>query len=358
MKSILRTILSLSIVCILFFASCRKEEMELVEPPEDETLVINSPIVNLIKLTVSNDGSVDNIIDQANCFDIEFPVTVLANGTEVLVVSEEDFISVEDIFDEFDDDEDSLEILFPITITFGDYSQTVVADYPELYSFSGTCNGENIMDDDIECLDFQYPITASIFNSNNEKIDTETLNDDKSLYLFVEGIDQYDIVTMDFPIAVLLPNEASLNIDNLNELRSIIEANINACDEDDDNNYDDDDCNSCTTNQLTTFLTSCPDWTVDQLERDNSPNTEAYYDGYVFNFFTDGTVVSQFSVWEYSGTWTASGTANNITVIINIPSLPECNNNWILHEIEENPDGTKVSFRLGDEELRYVNDCM
>ncbi len=342
---------------LLAFTSCRKEETQLIEPPEEETLVINSPIVNLIKQAVSNDGSVDNIIDNANCFRVKLPVTVSANNIEIEVNTELDYERIEDVFDELDDDEDVIEIFFPVTIILEDYSLVSINDSAELSSFSSNCNGENIEDDDIECVDFQYPITASIFNSNNEMIDTATFNNDENFYVFIEEIEQYDIVTIDFPIGVSLSDGTIMTVENLNELETVIETYRDTCDEDDDNNYNDDDCNECTTTQLTSYLTGCQDWIVDRLRRDDSSNTENYYDDYVFNFYTDGTVISTFSIWTYEGTWTASGSANNIIVVIDIPTLPDCNNEWTLHEIEENPNETKVDFRLGEDQIRYVNDC-
>ncbi len=345
------------LVFLFAFNSCRKEEVQLIQPPEDETLVSNSLIVDLIKRTVSNDGSIDNIIDNANCFRVQLPVTVAANDIEITVNSEADYAEIEDVFDEFDDDNDTLEIFFPITIILEDYSLVTIDNYNELSNYSNTCNGENRADDDIECVDFQYPIKASIFNVNNEMLETIILNNDEMLYKFIDGINQFDLVTMDFPIAILLPDGSSRNVENLNELENVIETNRDNCDEDDDNNYNDDDCNECTISQLTNYLTGCSDWAVDQLERDNSSNTEDYYAGYVFNFYPDGTLVSQYFARIYPGTWTATGSANNITVVIDIPSLPDCNNNWILHEIEQNPGETKVDLRLGEEQIRYVNDC-
>lgn len=349
------TLLTLSFS--VFLSSCRKEETQLIEPPEGETLVINSPIVNLIKQTISNDGSVDNIIDNANCFKVKLPAIVFANTIEIEVNSEMDYETIEDVFDELDDDEDLIEIQFPITIIFEDYSQVSINNYAELSSFSTNCNGENRADDDIECVDFQYPVSTAIFNSNNEMIDTATFNNDEDFYHFIDEIEQYDIITIDFPITVSLADGTITNVENLNELQTVINTYRDTCDEDDDYNFDDDDCNECTTNQLMTYLTSCQNWIVDRLRRDDSSNTEEYYDDYVFNFYADGTVISTFSVWTYEGTWTASGTANNIMVIIDIPTLPDCNNEWILHEIEENPGETKIDFRLGEDQIRYVNDC-
>jgi hypothetical protein len=346
-----------SISLLLMFSSCRKEETQLIEPPKDETLVLNSPIVNLIKQAISNDGSVDNIIDNANCFKVKLPVTVSANNITIEVNTEMDYETIEDVFDDIDDDDDVIEIVFPITIILEDYSLVSINNYAELSNFSSNCNGENIADDDIECVDFQYPISASIFNSANEMIDTATFNKDEDFYGFIDEIDQYDIVTLDFPIVAKFSDGTTTNVQNLNELEAIMQTYQNSCDEDDDNNYDDDDCNECTTNQLMTYLTSCENWIVDRLRRDDSGNQEDYYDDYVFNFYSDGTVISTFSAWTYEGTWTATGSANNITVVIDIPTLPDCNNEWTLHEIEENPGETKIDFRLGEDQIRYVNDC-
>lgn len=352
-------ILFFLVVSSCIFTSCRKEETILVQPPEDETLAANSNISELIKKMVSNDGSIDNIIDNANCFNVQLPVSVLANTTSITVNSEEDYTAVEDVFDTLDDDDDTLEIIFPITIILEDYSQETIANYTELATYASNCTGENIEDDDIECVYFQYPISLSIFNSNNEIIEVVTVNNDKSFYEFLSEIAQYDIVSGNFPIIVkLASNGNSIEVQNFNQLQAILETNTFNCDEDDDYNYDDDDCNECTISQLEAYLTSCQDWEVDQLIRDNSTNTEEYYNGYVFNFYPDGSLISTYLSFSFSGTWTASGSGNNITVNIDIPTLPECNNPWILHEIEENPDGTKVDFRLGDEQIRYVNECI
>ena len=64
-------------------SSCRKEERELIQTPEDEILEANTNIASLIRRTASNDGSLDNIVDKANCFDIAFPYTVNVNGVDI-----------------------------------------------------------------------------------------------------------------------------------------------------------------------------------------------------------------------------------------------------------------------------------
>lgn len=355
MKNQIKNLAFLILVTLISF-SCRTEEVESINAPEEEVLQANSQVATLMQRTATNDGSSDNIIDGANCFNVQFPVTVIVNGEEIIVNSEDDLDTIEDIFDEFEDDDDTLVINFPITIILADFTEVIINGYSELEDFADDCNGENEFDDDIECIDFQYPITANVFNSNNELIETITITNDNQLYDFIDDIDENDIITINFPITVILFDGTAQTINNLSELQIVIQNAENDCDEDDDNDYNDDDCNNCTTTDLTDILTGCSDWTIDKLER-NDNNLEDNYVGYTFNFASDGTLMVDTGSSMYPGTWSANGTGNNITVVIDIPALPDCNANWILHEIDQDPGETDVDLRLGDDRLRYESDC-
>ncbi len=252
-------------VLMLFFlvaTSCRKEESVLIEGPQNETLKANSAVANLLRRTSMKDGSDDNIVDNANCFSLDFPFTVFVNGMEITVTSEEDLDTVEDIFDEFDDDDDTLEIDFPVTIVLSDFSEQEINSIDEFENFVDDCEGENEYDDDIECLDLEYPITASVFNSNNELIDTITFTSDEELYNFLDDLEDSDIVNIDFPITVILADGTEVSIPNLDALEEIIDDVKDDCDEDDDYDYNDDDCDNCTTEGFSDFLTGCDGWYV------------------------------------------------------------------------------------------------
>ena len=353
MRPILRNLALLVLISAVVF-SCRTEDMEIIEPPTEDVLGVNSTVTNLLKRTVTNDGSYDNIIDGASCFDIKLPVTVIANGIEVVIETEDDLEIIEDIFDEFSDDTDTLEIIFPITIILDDYTEVVINSQAELNAAAAQCPDDS--DDDIECIDIQYPITALIYNENNELIDTVVINSDEELFDFLDDLDEGVIVTFDFPITVILWDGTTVEINNFVELQSVIESAIDQCDEDDDNDPNDDDCNDCTTQQLTDVLTSCSDWMVDKLER-NDNDLEDEYVGYFFNFDANGTLTVESGSDNFAGTWEATGEGNNITVAINIPNLPDFNDAWNLHEIEQQQGEAKVDLRLGDDRLRFESDC-
>ena len=340
----------------LIFTACRDEEMEFVQTPADEALAANSNVATLIQRTASNDGSVDNIVDSANCFTLEFPFTVIVNGLEITVNTEEDLDTVEDIIDEFEDDDDTIVIEYPIVIILADFTEITVNSQDELEDLAEDCNAENEYDDDIECLDFEYPITISIFNSNEELIDTITITSDQELYEFVDDLDEDDIVVIDFPITVIFFDGTTQTINNLSELEAVIEEAEDDCDEDDDYDYDDDDCDDCTTDQLSTVLTGCSDWFVDDFEV-NDTDLEDNYVGYTFNFTSDGSIEVDTGTEVLSGTWSASGSGNDIEVVIDIPDLPDFNTTWLLHEIEQYMGETTVELRIGDDELEFESDC-
>lgn len=340
----------------LTMTSCRTEDDLSIDPPTESTLQANSVLASQIQQVTMNDGSIDNIVYNANCFTIQLPISVTINGVELTITNIDDYDDLEDILDEFDDDDDTIDIEFPITIIFADYTETQVNSLDQLEGYAGDCNDENEFDDDIECLDFVYPISASVFNTNNEIIETLTFTNDYDLYEFIDDIDEDDLIGFEFPISIVIADGTEIIINNFNELDDAIDEFDDDCDEDDDFDYGDDDCNNCTPSQLQSVLTACSDWHIDELER-NDNDLENNYNGYLFNFFADETVTVAWSGNSASGTWVINGTGNDITVTFDIPGFDDINTTWHLDEIDNDNDDVEIDFAIGDDdELEFQND--
>jgi hypothetical protein len=337
---------------ILLLGSCRTEETI-----SEGGFTQDAKLANLIERTSLNDGSTDNIIDKSNCFTVQLPVTVIVNGLEIIADSKEDFDTIEAIFDELDDDDDKLQIEFPITIVLSDFTEIRINNQNEFDDFSDDCNGENEPDDDIECIDFKYPIQVSVFNTISEQRTSVTINSDKEMHDFIHDLDDNDVADIQFPLTLILFDASEVTVTSLDALEDFIDDAEDDCDEDDDFDFDDDDCQNCTEEQVLDILTACTDWSVDKLEL-NDNDLEDNYIGYTFNFSTDGTVTVQNSTETFSGTWSASGSGQSITVIIDISSLPDFNASWNLHEIEQSGTESKVDLRLpNDDRLRFESTC-
>ena len=156
---------------------------------------------------------------------------------------------------------------------------------------------------------------------------------------------------------MILSDNSQVIINNFDELEDVIENAIDSCDEDDDYDFSDDDCLDCNISEIEDLLINCSDWNVNRLKR-NAMDYDDAYEGYDFNFFSDGTMSVFWNTTTVFGTWVASGSGNNLEIIIDVPELPLCNNNWILQEIKNCSNDTEINLIVGnDDRLQYENGC-
>ena len=93
------------------------------------------------------------------------------------VFSEDDLDTIEDILDFYDNDEDTVLIQFPITISFPDYTTISVNDFDTLEDLVDECI-EDGFDEDIECIDIMYPIQFSQYNTVLQQASVIDINND------------------------------------------------------------------------------------------------------------------------------------------------------------------------------------
>lgn len=319
------------LVTSLSFNSCQDEFEEINTGDEPQAIMANSSTAILVKKTATRDGSFDNIVDGASCIDIKFPYMVEVNGLELTINSREDLHLIEEIFDEIDDDEDFLEILFPITITSGDFTEITINGIGDLRELAAECK-EGGEDDDIECIDFVYPMTLFTFDINLEQTGSVVVESDKDLRIFFGGLDDNDLVSFNFPITLELYDGTKVEANSNEELARLIENAKDACDEDDDDDYNDDDFDEV---DFEAYLVDCP-WYVLGVLNGDVDETMLYVD-YLFNFMEDGKVVlkNRLTLDEAIGTWSSSIGDNGATVTLNIESMTDFNLEWNIYKTAE-----------------------
>jgi len=318
------------LVAAITFSSCQKEKYD-VQPQEDqETLVASSATASLLERTVSNDGSWDNIVDGSSCFDIRFPYTVDVNGVEINIDSHDDLEVIEGIFDAIDGDEDLLDIIFPITITLGDYTEVTLNNKEDLREIADQCV-EGGDDDDIECIDVVYPVKIFTFDTNIAILDDYTIKSDFELRRFMAGLGENDIISIDFPITFKMFDGSEVVVNTLAELAATIEGAKDLCDEDDDNDHNDDDF---TQERLENLLVECP-WSVKEIERDYVNHTDQYRE-YLMNFSEDGgvTVIDREGN-VLNGEWSTRVSNHHVLLKLEFDVLVDFNLEWYVYEIAE-----------------------
>ncbi|MDO5971221.1 hypothetical protein Q4Q35_15545 [Flavivirga aquimarina] len=351
MKFKMRTLLLIPFFALLLFTSCQDEVIDITPPDESEALVADSELTSFISSTSAKDGSADNIIDKASCLSVELPVTVVVNGLEIIVDSEDDFDVIETILKEFDDDEDNLEMVFPITIILSDYTEIVLNNREELEVLIAECGDENEEDDDIECIDFQYPISFSIYDTDFRVIDVIEIENDRALHKFIKRVKNAEVfASLDFPVTMVLADGTEIVVNNNEELESTIREAKDACDEDDDNDYGDDDF---TKERLDEYLQICP-WVVYEFERNNQDNT-AEYKEYALNFKEDGVVVMRAREGDIlTGTWSTRVTDRGALLKLEFDNLADFTLEWIVYDIEY---GVIKLYEVGGNRIIMKKNC-
>ncbi len=295
--------LFLLVIVPLFMFSvsgCQEEKIEIIPAPPDQVIVPNSTVANLIQRISLNDGSSDNILDNSSCTLLILPVTVLVNGQEIQINSKDDLKFVERIFDEDVNEDDTVIIIFPVTVILADHTSLTINNEEELEAIIDQCT-EGGDDDDIECIDFQYPLTFSLFNSNNQLFNTKVINNDQGLYEFLQALEQGDLVSPIFPITVVLSDGTVNTINNNDELEDIIENAIDDCDEDDDNDHNDDDIDD--TELIMALIDG--EWEITNLFTDIDQT--ASFMNFVFTFNEDNTGLATDGTSSVNGTWESHG---------------------------------------------------
>lgn len=337
----------LLVVITLILFSCQKEVIEISSSQEEEIkLTTNSTLTTLITQTVTNDGSIDNIIDQANCLEVKLPVFVVVNGTGVEINSIEDYQVIEEIFDRFNDDIDRIDIQYPIKIVTNEFTEIEIDNENELKELVSTCKGENEKDDDIECIDFVYPISISVFNTDFDILDTKTVNNDANLYVFLQNLDASTIANIKYPITLIKADDTLISVNNNKELQEAIIDAADSCDEDDDFNYNDDDPDYCNVDFVKQSIEKCI-WKV------TSYANNSLLENYSLRFSSDLTfTIIQNGTIEGFGDWSVDSLADGNVLKLS-STITNFNGEWIIKEC-----GDKfLEVKLNDDIMKIEKIC-
>jgi hypothetical protein len=333
MKNFLKSVLLLATISIVTLTSCQSEELQTTTD-ENVNLTSKSSLTGLLSRVAQGRTSVDNVIDGSSCFSVNLPVTVVINNQQVVIADATGYAIVQNILNEFDDDNDQVTIIFPITITFANLTTAVVTNADQLDDIIDDCGMDNDFDE-IECLNINYPITISFYNAGSQTPSTITINSDVALYNFFDDFDDDDYATINYPISVTNANGNQVVINSNNELEAAIQTAELTCDDDDDDDVDDDDDNDDDHSPISAdFLTTVQSgsWKVSYFFDDS--NETANYTAYNFTFNANGSISVVSGSATFSGQWLAYVDDNENTFEIDFPAaqLEELSDDWEIIE--------------------------
>lgn len=209
----------LLMICLIIMA-CQEEERVSIAPTDN--IPKDSQLAKAMQNVVTHDGSYDDVVDLGNCYSINLPYSIVLNTVEVVIDEIDDYANI--------GEQDDIQIIYPITITTHDHVKEFVLNDSELAVYAASCVTD---DDDIECIDFLYPIGLSLFNTETNSINTLEMGHDSEFYKFMQDADEKILLSINYPIQLRLHNEVDINATHNTELLNEILNAAGACDEND-----------------------------------------------------------------------------------------------------------------------------
>lgn len=260
---------------LILFVSCQEGYDNIKEPDKSIAISENDNIADLILKVVLKDGSYDNIIDGCSEISIKYPYTIKIGEESITVNSLKD---VESVAVNYFSVRNDIEINYPVTVSYSDYSEAVVSSGGQLKSIQKK-NNANLIDDDIESIDFVYPIEISLYNKKYQKTDLIVAKTDKDIHKIFRNMNDI-IVELNFPLVAKTKKER-LTIDNNISLKKEIDEVKDSEDEDDKVEFSDDD-------YPYKSLLTLKKWKV--MQYIDNGNKTSLFESFVFDFKKDNTI--------------------------------------------------------------------
>ncbi len=205
----------------LIVVGCQQEEFNETDNPAETSLLEDQELASLVRSVTSHDGSFDDFIDSADCFSIQFPYGLWVNGVQHNMNSPEDFSEIPQGA--------LVQPDFPVTLNMCNYSQVEIPSLEVLYDYVVGCHSGEFFDEVITCVDFQYPIDLSLFDSGTSDFETITLEHDWDVYSTIQSLNPSTLVTIQYPVGLIKSNGDVIEVNTNQELKNQILRIVSLC---------------------------------------------------------------------------------------------------------------------------------
>ncbi|HEX8563051.1 MAG TPA: LamG domain-containing protein [Flavobacterium sp.] len=226
MKHYLKFVAVLLVFAAFLIVSCQSDDSN--ETQGEETLTRSSPLSTKLQRIAMYDTSVDNRIDSTDAFSIKLPFSMHIDGQSFTVAEEADWQAVNAFLDESTTDDDYVNLVFPVTLIFADYTERIAAneDQFHLYQLEGTLD-----DLPIGCVELLYPIDISVYNATSANVTVVTIDDDFEFFSFLLNLQVDQIYSINYPVSAIVDGEVVGFNSNDTFLDAIIDVENNcSCD--------------------------------------------------------------------------------------------------------------------------------
>lgn len=223
----LKWITGIALMSIFSLTSCQSEVDE-VEGDNPNTNTANSTTATNLKRVAMFDGSSDDFIDGSSCSALKFPFIAKVNGVSLTFISQLSFEQAISILGELNNNADTVEIKFPVTLKMSDYTEVTVNSQAEYDAIVNNCEeAENDGEAAISSLDIKYPITILTYDASLEQTGSVVITSQEQMYNYMINISSTEYFSVKYPISVTLADGSSEELNSDAELKASITAALN-----------------------------------------------------------------------------------------------------------------------------------
>jgi hypothetical protein len=222
----LKTITGIALMAILGFTSCQRE-VDDVQGENPNTNAANSTTASNFKRTAMYDGSFDDFIDGTSCSSIMFPAKATVNGVQVTLLSQLDYQQVISILGQFNNDQDSVTLQFPLKVKTSNYTEVTVNNQTEYNAILNACtNAQSSGLDVISAVKINFPITILTYNVSLQQTGSVVITSEQQLYTYMTNISSTELFSVKYPLSVTLIDGTKSTVSSDTEFQSTINASI------------------------------------------------------------------------------------------------------------------------------------
>ncbi|MGC4041705.1 MAG: hypothetical protein QM710_13195 [Flavobacterium sp.] len=297
--------------------SCQ-EEGESIEQDTTNNFAKTSPIASLISRVSQYETTADNVLDGTSNCSIKLPAHVTVNNTYVYVGSAADYQLVQNIKNQSSTDDDKVHFAFPVTVVYPSYYEHVLNTEAEFDAMMASY-GDDSAYHKISCLNFNYPVSINVYNTNNQVASTVTIQTDAQLYSFIYHLTDSQVAGIVFPITLTNANAQQITINNNTQLEDAINSAVSSCNV------------GPSPSSLSDVLVS-GSWHISYCFHGSDDTNQ--YNGYNFTFFVNGDVKAVKNSMIIYGDWDIndSGMMDRLDLNFDGDQLHDIETNWDVQE--------------------------
>jgi hypothetical protein len=209
MKNVLKKLVLALIILPSIFISCNKDEAR-------ET--VTSDVENLLsRISMKNTQEEDSMSD--SCFDLVYQVSGTLNGTTHTFNNMYDILTFAALAEQNNWNLNNFKFAFPIKVVFYDYTQRIVNNQTQLEELSIACSDSDVKEA-VNCFDFVYPITLSVYNTSNQNTTQVVVNSDEQLYNYLKNNGNNTMINLSYPVSIKKIDGTVVQVNNDSQLKT------------------------------------------------------------------------------------------------------------------------------------------